>query len=73
MSFVGDACAPMSDADRTSHMAMALLNSLDGWLSDLAEIERLTVPGNKRYVLHLMRRMEQGRGALRQIAGLSEE
>jgi hypothetical protein len=71
MSCVGT-WIPMTDEEKAARMAGAILNSLDTWCSAIEEIADAALPvtGNKRRALHLLKAMEQARGALREIAGL---
>jgi hypothetical protein len=73
MSCVG-VWIPMTDEEKAARMAGAILNSLDTWISQVEEIEACAIPvtNNKRRALHLLRAMQQAKGALRQIAGLDQ-
>ena len=74
MSYVGIPTL-MDDEERAQRMARAILNSLDGWLSEVEAIEAAAIPftGNKARALHLMRGMLTAKRTLRDIAGLPEE
>jgi hypothetical protein len=74
MSFVGT-WSLMTDEERAERMARAILNSLDGWLSEVEAIEAAAIPftGNKARALHLQRSMLSAKQTLRNIAGLPEE
>lgn len=65
----------MTDEEKAERMANAILNSLDGWLSEVEAIEAFAIPftGNKARALHLMRGMLSAKRTLRDIAGLPEE
>jgi hypothetical protein len=65
----------MTEEDKAERMALAILGSLDGWIADVDEIAKNSIPitGNLGRALHLMRRLQQARGTLRDIAGLPED
>lgn len=65
----------MTDEERAERMAIAILNSLDTWISQVEEIEAFAIPftGNKARALHLQRSMLSAKRTLRDIAGLPEE
>jgi hypothetical protein len=65
--------APLTEEERAARLVEALLASLDEWIADLGEVESVTLPGSKRHVLHLTRRLAQTRVALRKLSGLPED
>lgn len=65
----------MDDEEKCERMAVAILNSLDTWITATEQIADAAVPftGNKARALHLQRSMLTAKQTLRNIAGLPEE
>jgi hypothetical protein len=65
----------MTDEEKAERMAAAILNSLDGWLSEVEAIEAAAIPftGNKARALHLQRSMLSAKQTLRRLADLPED
>jgi hypothetical protein len=75
VSYVSTGFAPLTDEEKADRLIAAVLNSIDTWIQQVAEIESAAIPftGNKARALHLQRSMLSAKQTLRRLAGLPEE
>jgi hypothetical protein len=65
----------MTDEEKADRLITAVLNSIDTWIEQAAEIESAAIPftGNKARALHLQRSMLSAKQTLRRLADLPED